>query len=259
LTPDPIREFVPEFSLQVERFYARLMARARESAEADRSPSLGGCLFFAGELRPETGAMVVAANIAGAASLVATADGAAQKQAVRDGVVDFLVTSLDEALRIMKNEIRKGETVAVCVGKVAEAVETEMHERGVRPDLLRGEITGEEIAGNAGPEGILAWRVAASPTLWLPKLDALAANCLGDAPDLEGAIARRWLRLAPRYLGRLAQGVHLMRANRRLAARFLDLAEKRVAEGQIPVGVEIQWSRQGEAEVHRFNPKGTSA
>ena len=259
MTPDPIREFVPEFSLQVERFYARLMARARESAEADRSPSLGGCLFFAGELRPETGAMVVAANIAGAASLVATADGAAQKQAVRDGVVDFLVTSLDEALRIMKNEIRKGETVAVCVGKVAEAVETEMHERGVRPDLLKNEITEDETARNAVPEGILAWRVAASPSLWLPKLDALAANCLGEISEPENALARRWLRLAPRYLGRLAQGVHLMRANPQFAARFLDQAERQVAEGQISVAIEIQWSRQGEAEVHRFNPKGTSA
>ena len=56
-----------------------------------------------------------AANIAGAASLSATADVATQKQAIRDGVVDFLVTSLDEAARILKNEIRKRQPVAVCV------------------------------------------------------------------------------------------------------------------------------------------------
>ena len=60
-------------------------------------------------------ALVVAANIAGAATLAATADRAAQKQALRDGVADFLVTSLDEALRILKNQLRKRETVAVCV------------------------------------------------------------------------------------------------------------------------------------------------
>ena len=83
--------------------------------------------------------MVVAANIAGAATLVATADRAAQRQAIRDGVADFLVNSLDEALRILKNQLRKRETVAVCVGLAPEAVEREMKERGVAPDLLRAD------------------------------------------------------------------------------------------------------------------------
>ncbi len=82
----------------------------------------------------------MAANIAGAASLVATADRAAQKQAIRDGVADFLVNSLDEALRILKNQLRKRETVAVCVGLAPEAVEREMQERGVLPDLLRRDV-----------------------------------------------------------------------------------------------------------------------
>ncbi len=46
------------------------------------------------------------------------------------------MTSLDEALRILKNEIRKRETVAVCVAAAPETVEREMLERGVLPDLL---------------------------------------------------------------------------------------------------------------------------
>jgi urocanate hydratase len=76
-------------------------------------------------------ALVVAGNIAGAATLTVTSDVDAQKHAVRDGTVDFLVTSLDEALRILKNEIRKGATVAVRVGEPLEDVEREMVERGV--------------------------------------------------------------------------------------------------------------------------------
>ena len=56
---------------------------------------------------------------------------AAQKQAIRDGVADFLVNSLDEALRILKNQLRKRETVAVCVGLAPADVEREMKERGV--------------------------------------------------------------------------------------------------------------------------------
>ena len=81
-----------------------------------QEPTLGGKLLYIGELDPAGRALAVAGNIAGVASLCASADPAIQKQAVRDGVVDFLVTSLDEALRILKNEIRKREPVAVCVG-----------------------------------------------------------------------------------------------------------------------------------------------
>ncbi len=103
---------------------------------ADRETGLGGKLFYAGELDGMGSALVAAANIAGAATLTASDNAATQKQAIRDGVIDFLVTSLDEALRILKNEIRKGETVAVCVSKAPEEIEREMVERGVLPDLL---------------------------------------------------------------------------------------------------------------------------
>ena len=84
-----------EFIAQVARAYAKLI----ETAPADREKPRAGSFFYAGELDEEGRALVVAANIAGAATLVATADRAAQKQAVRDGVTDFLVNSLDEALR----------------------------------------------------------------------------------------------------------------------------------------------------------------
>ena len=80
--------------------------------------------------------------LSGCATLAATADLAAQKQAIRDGTVDFVVTSLDEALRILKNEIRKKATVAVCVGWRLLTVEREMLERGVLPDLVFAELRG---------------------------------------------------------------------------------------------------------------------
>ena len=108
-----------EFVGRVARAYANLA----QSALADPETGLNGKLFYAGELDEDGRALVVAANIAGTASLVATADRAAQKQAIRDGVADFLVNSLDEALRILKNQLRKRETVAVCLGLAPEAVE----------------------------------------------------------------------------------------------------------------------------------------
>jgi hypothetical protein len=135
LALDPIPSSAFNFVSHVERAYAGLMqtGAARLSAAAGKEPDLGGKLLYAGELDDAGRELVVAGNIAGAASLAASADLSAQKQAIRDGVVDFLVTSLDEALRILKNEIRKHETVAVCVGAAPDAVEREMLERGGLP------------------------------------------------------------------------------------------------------------------------------
>ena len=122
MTLEPIPFDALNFALAVERFYTALVATANADtaaqdplANSELEPGLGGKLLYAGLLDEVGRNLVVAANIAGAATLAASPDPAAQKQAVRDGVVDFLVTSLDEALRILKNEIRKHETVAVCV------------------------------------------------------------------------------------------------------------------------------------------------
>src|SRR6202021_1354622 len=113
------------FPILVDRFYASLIRHA-PSAEA----GLGGRLLYVGELNTHSRLLMAAANIAGAASLAATADPAAGKQATRDGIADFLVTDLDEAHRILKNQIRKREPVAVCVASSPESIEEEMLERG---------------------------------------------------------------------------------------------------------------------------------
>jgi hypothetical protein len=224
------------FIAQVERAYSGLIETAGAGAEA----GLGGQLLYAGTLDEEGRALVAAANIAGAATLAATADRDAQKQAVRDGIADFLVNSLDEALRILKNQLRKRETVAVCVGLAPEAVEREMRERGVLPDLMRSAVAGlrgEVVADGGVPDSALVtWSVAAGPAQWLPKLDALAMECL-DASDWRG---RRWLKLAPRYLGRLAQGLRLMRCDDQSATRFVQQVHQRAARHEIAVAVEMK-------------------
>ena len=227
-----------DFLLDVERFYARLMAGC-----AAAETGLGGKLLYVGELDASARALLVAANTAGAASLTATADLAAQKQAMRDGVVDFLVTSLDEALRILKNEVRKHETVAVCVALAPDAVEREMQERGVLPDLTRSGLW--QPAEEA--ETLLAWRVTKAPAMWLPYLDALASSCLDEA-------AHRWLRQVPRYLGRLAPGLRVLRCETECASKFIALVEERVGCDEIAVGVEIWCVSQGETVAQSFQP-----
>lgn len=252
------------FACAVERFYAALMVFAKSEAGADREPALGGQLLYAGELDDQSRILVVAANVSGAATLTATADQATQRQAMRDGVVDFLVTNLDEALRILKNEVRKRETVAVCVGQAPEAVESEMRERGVVPDLIAGRLPGasripagfvpnaKQIEPQAVGESqsLLTWSIASAPAQWMPKLDAFALEC-ENADDGE---ARRWLRLAPRYLGRLARGIRVLRCEPDTAQKFVARVDLAFMRREIGVPVEIEVTRHDISDRHRFAP-----
>lgn len=231
-----------DFVLRAERFYAALMQHA--VVRAAEEPGLGGSLLYAGELNAAGRALTVAGNAAGAATLAATADLAAQKQAVREGAVDFLVTSLDEALRILKNEIRKRENVAVCVGTAPATIEQEMQERGVQPDLLArgawpnaGGLAVHRIEEAAMGDGrvLLAWQVSAAPALWMPRLDDLARRCLGTGDQT----AMRWLRLAPRYCGRAAMSLRALRCSSQVVQEFAAYVAEAIKSGEIGVPVEI--------------------
>ncbi len=213
------------FLLRVLSYYAQLVP-----AQSTGEPDLGGNLLYAGELDQEGRALVVASNVAGAASLCATADQLAQKQAIRDGIVDFLVTSLDESLRILKNEIRKRAPVAVCIAAAPAPIEVEMAERGVVADLLRPPV--ESTATQPDGQVVVTWSVSSAPAQWLLKLDALALECL----DPDAGSARRWLRNAPRYLGRLAQSTRLLHADHRFAGLFLERAK--LIE-QAPIHIQV--------------------
>jgi hypothetical protein len=216
------------FAVGVLSFYTRLTA--------PESHDLGGRLLYAGELDEEARGLISAANVAGAASLCGTSDPDVQRHATRDGIVDFVVTSLDEALRILKNEIRKRTTVAVCVGASPATIEKQMAERGVAPDILR------PAGAWRRPGGVLVtWSVASAAARWMPKLDAWALECLD--PEAEGA--RRWLRVAPRYLGRLAQSTRVVQADRRFASRFMERVKE--LEG-IAIPVRIQVTHEGGSE-----------
>jgi hypothetical protein len=194
------------------RLYLSLAATSPSDPEA----GLGGKLLYAGEIDAEGRTLLRAANIAGAASLAASADVSVQRQAIRDGVVDFLVTSLDEALRILKNEVRKRLPVAVGVRLEPAEMVRQMLERGVLPDLLADSAAGDAKRAFAGqgalciaapPQPVLpyvAWSVDRDSSVWLPKLD----RCAAEVVPAEDHVRQRWLRLAPRYLGRSARSEH---------------------------------------------------
>ena len=193
----------PTWQLRLEpvfRLYAALLQAG------DCAAGLGGKLVWTAGLDERGCALMRAANIAGAASLGCTADPAALRHANREGVADFLVTSLDEALRILKNEIRKQQTVSVGISAAPALIAAEMRERGVLPDLLppadhptAGDLSWFLTSGSRQiepvplPEG---WTFRAWPSP-PADFDAILAAILPEDDHLN----RRWLRLSPRYLG----------------------------------------------------------
>jgi hypothetical protein len=252
------------FVLEAHAFYQSIIPTGDAAPQTDQEHGLGGKLLYAGELDQRGRALVVAGNVAGAASLSASADPTAQKQVIREGVVDFLVNSLDEALRILKNEIRKHNAVAVCVAVAPAAVNSEMLERGVRADLDRDSLIGKKAhqdpallgAGFTALEPqenrvLVSWCVGSSPARWLPKLDAIAMECL----KAEAWSARRWLRLAPRYLGRTAGGVRVLLGEKEFADRFVEQVRQRAGSGEIGTEVQIQVGSDNQVAEHRILPE----
>lgn len=229
----------------------RLYSALSTTLPLDSQAGLGGKLLYAGDIERGRN-LLYAANIAGAASLAASADPTALRQAMRDGVVDFLVTSLEEALRILKNEIRKRQTVSVGVSADPYRVAEQMLERGVLPDLLPFDGTldpahaarflgqgSRPILAPADSEAeFVSWSVDRDFARWLPRLDACALSILPP----EDFIRKRWLRLAPRYLGRLAHRQHGVALTEAELMRFRAEVEQALAvsRSEDPPDVAIQ-------------------
>jgi len=57
----------------------------------------------------------------------------------------------------------------------------------------------------------------------------------------EERASRRWLRLAPRYLGRLAQGVRVLYCEPDAAQEFVSRVQLGVKRGEIGVQVRMSW------------------
>jgi hypothetical protein len=259
------------FSLQVCEAYLSLMQGAPAGAGAGADRGLGGQLFWAGELDPTGCALVVGGNIAGAATLAATSDRDAGRRAVREGVADFLVTSLDEAVRVLKNEVRKRTTVAVCVGAPPAAVEREMVERGLRPDCFRAGVlrraatvltpskgAADRDADPMGESALVAWKVDSAPARWMPRLDTIALDCL-EPHDM---VARRWVFRLGRYLGRLGQGVHLVWSTRRFGSRLIEQVRDQANLGTLNVRGQIEVIFEGASDRFFFGspaPKGAGS
>jgi urocanate hydratase len=99
-------------------------------------PDWGGALILACGLNPAGAALALASNVAGAVCLSLEEDPAVARQALRSGACDFVVNTLDEALRAMKNEVRKHLPLSVGLQGNTRQLLTELLDRGVAPQLF---------------------------------------------------------------------------------------------------------------------------
>src|SRR5216110_1531506 len=111
-------------------------------------------LIVSGGMGGMGGAQPLAATMNGAAFLGIDVDPERIKKRLKTGYCDVLVTSLDEALRILKNAVRKGEATSVgLVGNCADVI-PELAKRGVVPDLLTDQTSAHDPIGGYVPNGM---------------------------------------------------------------------------------------------------------
>src|SRR5450432_4465781 len=124
------------------------------AAQQHFAGTLAGKLVVTGGMGGMGGAQPLAATMNGAAFLGIDVDPERIKRRVKMGYCDVMVTNLDEALRILKNAVRKGEATSVgLVGNCADLI-PEMARRGVVPDLLTDQTSAHDPIGGYVPNGM---------------------------------------------------------------------------------------------------------
>jgi urocanate hydratase len=145
---------------------------------------LSGKLIVSGGMGGMGGAQPLAATMTGAAFLGIDVDSERIKKRLKTGYCDFMVNTLDEALRILKNAVRKKENVSVgLVGNCADII-PELAERGVVPDILTDQTSAHDPLNGYVPNGMpldeaLALRERDPKAYQECSLDAMARHVEG--------------------------------------------------------------------------------
>ncbi len=149
-----------------------------------------------------------AARLLGGAVLLALPTESEAKAAMQAGLCDFVVTSLDEALRILKNEVRRQAPVGVCLRAALPELQQWCVERGVQPEFVdaaeptleaRGARQVRWPAALEAGEALVRWELPTGAGRTLEALDRLVLRMLPEA-DRE---RRRWVEHAPATFGRI--------------------------------------------------------
>jgi urocanate hydratase len=154
------------------------------AAEKSFNGDLAGKLIVSGGMGGMGGAQPLAATMTGAAFLGIDVDPERIKKRLKTGYCDFMVTTLDEALRILKNAVRKKENISVgLVGNCADII-PELAQRGVVPDILTDQTSAHDPLNGYVPNGMslpeaLELRQRDPETYQQLSLDAMAKHVEG--------------------------------------------------------------------------------
>jgi urocanate hydratase len=146
--------------------------------------SLAGKLVVSGGMGGMGGAQPLAATMNGGAFLGIDVDPERIKRRLKTGYCDVMVNDLDEALRILKNAVRKREAASVgLVGNCANVI-PELAKRGVVPDLLTDQTSAHDPLNGYVPNGMtldsaLELRGKNPEEYQRRSLDAIAAHVRG--------------------------------------------------------------------------------
>jgi len=210
----------------------RLSLRAFTALYALRTDWRGSLVLSAGH-DVHGAALAVASHIAGAVSLAIDSDTARIREAVRSGAADFVVNTLDEAIRAMKNEIRRQNPLSVVLAAAPDAALEEALERGLAPQVftsfpcadldqgleqkssVRFREMGAELVQFEGGRETAGWNAerlieqTVEGKRWEMDsftFDSVAELRAFDARALAGlegdGLRRRWLEAVPRILQR---------------------------------------------------------
>jgi urocanate hydratase len=154
------------------------------AAEKHFGGELAGKLVVSGGMGGMGGAQPLAATMTGACFLGIDVDADRIKKRLKTGYCDFMVNNLDEALRILKNAVRKKEAISVgLVGNCADVI-PELAERGVLPDILTDQTSAHDPLNGYVPNGMSLDQALelrqSDPKAYLEKsLDAMARHVEG--------------------------------------------------------------------------------
>jgi len=124
------------------------------AAEKHLGGDLSGKLVVSGGMGGMGGAQPLAATMNGACFLGIDVDAERIKKRLKTGYCDFMVNTLDEALRILKNAVRKKEAISVgLIGNCADVI-PELAERGVLPDVLTDQTSAHDPLNGYVPSGL---------------------------------------------------------------------------------------------------------
>ncbi len=217
---------------------------------AEGASLFGGKLLLCAGLGEQGFAYSLAMSIAGGTFVGIEPRPQRLKEALRDGVCDYMVNSLDEALRVLKNEIRKKTPVSVgLLGDVATVL-NEAIERGVQPNYV---VTGSPSSETADfdvleqrgavrvtQEPVSSERVLIVASATLPATLKIFERAMASVLAGQAAFWLKWAESSARYFRRTIPPRRSALLDRAQIAELERSLEQQTFAGDLVIGVQSE-------------------